>query len=122
VVVNTVGSSAQSLAALFDEPFRRTFAKASRQIPEMEQAILLIRAVISLPKQMSSPLESAYDQSPSSAARKHSTTSAISQGLVRILISMAENPEDPFQAITLETLTELGRAWMFKSAMIRTLM
>lgn len=48
------------------------------------------------------------------------TTSAISEGkkadrpalaepLVRLLSSIAENPEDPLQPVCLETLTELGK-------------
>ena len=87
---------------------RRSFAKASRQIPEMEQAILLIRAIMSLPQPRSDQPGEASGHAVVSATRRYGKVPAISQALVRVLVSMAENPEDPFQAITMETLTELG--------------
>jgi hypothetical protein len=50
--------------------------------------------------------ESATRSSISSRETKNDPS--LSAGLVRVLVSMAENPEDPFQAISLETLAELG--------------
>jgi hypothetical protein len=77
----------------------------------MEQAILLIRAIIFLPKRLLAAQGDTFDrdQTAIDAARGQNETLAVSHALVRVLISMAENPEDPFQAITLETLTELGK-------------
>lgn len=74
----------------------------------MEQAILLIRAVMLLPPATPDQAGDACGESVIGTTRRHSKTPAVSQALVRVLVSMAENSEDPFQAIALETLTELG--------------
>ncbi len=42
------------------------------------------------------------------AAGKRREVPTLSEGLVRCIVSMAENPDDTFRAIALETLAELG--------------
>lgn len=93
---------------------RSTFAKATRDLTETGQAIQLIRMVMSL------FTHSSLGRSSSSVAKGRVPSSlelvgmnkdsgrAISEALIRVLVSVAENPDDPLQVICLETLAELS--------------
>jgi hypothetical protein len=87
-----------------------TFGRANRQSPEMEQALQLMRIVVLLP--VAAPADRA--QSNLEGVTENGDESrlyddpVLSEALVRILVSMAEIPEDPFQSTSLETLAEIG--------------
>jgi hypothetical protein len=76
----------------------------------MEQALQLIRVVILLPVAARNDRDrlgfEGMTADGSEGVLHHDPV--LSEALVRILVSMAENPEDPFQSISLETLAEIG--------------
>lgn len=106
----------------------RTFTRDARAIQEREQAIRLLRSVIMLPPPIKlRPPSRRNQQQPNSPSRRtliHTPTSGItndpmaklldnriplSDGLVRVLVSVAENPDDPLRFIATETLVEIGQ-------------
>lgn len=76
----------------------------------MEQALQLIRVVILLPvaarNDRDRPGFEVVTADGSEGVLHHDPV--LPEALVRILVSMAENSEDPFQSISLETLAEIG--------------
>lgn len=103
-----------------------TFTRDAKAINEREQALRLLRAIIVL------PLPKPGDR-PSSRRDGHSRTGsrqgnpysangygtelcaetlkrkvALTDGMVRALVSIAENPDDPMRIICMETLIEIG--------------
>lgn len=86
----------------------------------MEQALKLLRAVFFLPyTQAASNLVDITTDSPfeergpvtfgTKGAEDYAESAVVSQGIIRVLVSLAENEEDAFQAIGLECLAELGK-------------
>ena len=70
----------------------------------------MIRSIMSLPDNSSTnPAQSGPERTNvnDDAVIAHDDP-LLSEGLVRILVSMAENPEDAFQSVSLETLAEIG--------------
>lgn len=84
---------------------RRLFARAARQYPELEEAIKLLRRYMILPEKAGATISLA--QSVISEGKK-ADRPALAESLVRLLTSIAENPEDSLQPVCLETLTELA--------------
>ncbi|KAK6906421.1 hypothetical protein I203_100406 [Kwoniella mangroviensis CBS 8507] len=99
----------------------RTFTRDSKAVHEREQALRLLRAVIVLPppppsRPASSPLTS------KSRTRSHSRQAEfeapiqklldervpLTDGLVRAIVSAAENPDDAMRTVCMETLVEIG--------------
>lgn len=67
----------------------------------------MIRAVILLPAStVDRPARSNSGSDDDADSAGHFV---LSEALVRVLVSMAENSEDPFQAISLEILAEIGQ-------------
>ncbi|WVR08773.1 hypothetical protein IAU60_005831 [Kwoniella sp. DSM 27419] len=104
----------------------RTFSRDSKAVHEREQALRLLRAVIVLPaptsfRPASSPVQSRHrSRSRQSAAagqpegdhgpidRLLRNRVALTDGLVRALVSAAENPDDAMRTVCMETLIEIG--------------
>ncbi|WWC92493.1 uncharacterized protein L201_007452 [Kwoniella dendrophila CBS 6074] len=106
----------------------RTFTRDSKAVHEREQALRLLRSVILLPsspyppnsRPATSPLQSR------SRTRSHSRQSVyqaqlepqiqkllenrvpLTDGLVRAIVSAAENPDDAMRTVCMETLVEIG--------------
>ncbi|WWC98367.1 hypothetical protein V866_005258 [Kwoniella sp. B9012] len=99
----------------------RTFTRDAKAVHEREQALRLLRAVIVLPplppsRPASSPLTS------KSRTRSHSRQAEfeapiqklldervpLTDGLVRAIVSAAENPDDAMRTVCMETLVEIG--------------
>ncbi|WWC72760.1 uncharacterized protein I206_106724 [Kwoniella pini CBS 10737] len=107
----------------------RTFTRDTKAIHEREQALRLLRAVIILPpspptRPSSSPVisrsqqrtkshsgrsrftnENEYDSAIIKLSRQ---TVPLTDGLVRAIVSAAENPDDPIRTVCMETLVEIG--------------
>lgn len=110
----------------------RTFVRDAKHVHEREQALRLLRSVITLPAPPTSP-----SRPPSSRAhrsrngRSRSRTSqsrntsaldqinaftiileqkvALTDGILRSLVSVAENPDDALRTICMQTLVEIGK-------------
>lgn len=81
---------------------------------ETGQAIQLIRTAVSLPlhtplgRSSSSATKSRVPSSSELAGMSKEVQHVVSEALIRVLVSVAENPDDPLQVICLETLAELS--------------
>ena len=106
----------------------RTFTRDTKAQQEKEQALRLLRAVICLPPPTPDFLryrsQSGHDRR--NAGRKMADTAPVdpidrllgrivplTDGMVRALVSVAENPEDPIRMVCMETLIELGERLVF---------
>ncbi|KAK8850712.1 hypothetical protein IAR55_004632 [Kwoniella newhampshirensis] len=100
----------------------RTFTRDAKAVHEREQALRLIRSVVILPplpksKPPPSPVR-ARSQSRHAAQNPVNETGPISDilqrrvpltdGLVRAIVSAAENPDDAMRTVCMETLVEIG--------------
>jgi hypothetical protein len=65
-----------------------TFTRDAKAVVEREQALLLLRAVMALPRD---------DRGV-----------ALTEGLIRAVVSAAENPDDAMRIVCMETLVEIG--------------
>lgn len=107
----------------------RTFTRDAKHVHEREQALRLLRSVITLPAP-----PPASRPSSSRASRKHGSRSrrpshsrhpsthdagnvfvlilaqkiALTDGILRSLVSVAENPDDALRTICMQTLIEIG--------------
>ncbi|WRT70894.1 uncharacterized protein IL334_007893 [Kwoniella shivajii] len=98
----------------------RTFTRDSKAVHEREQSLRLLRAVIILPplppqRPSSSPLtakrrsHSHHLTSPESPIQKLLENRVpLTDGLVRAVVSAAENPDDAMRTVCMETLVEIG--------------
>ncbi|KAK4687008.1 rapamycin-insensitive companion of mTOR, partial [Tremellales sp. Uapishka_1] len=88
----------------------RTFTRDARSVIEREQALRLLRAVITLPPL---PVPLPRHEEPPEASRSRFQALGrlripLTDGLVRALVSIAENPDDAMRTICMETLVEIG--------------
>ncbi|WVQ95387.1 hypothetical protein IAU59_002484 [Kwoniella sp. CBS 9459] len=102
----------------------RTFTRDAKAVHEREQALRLLRSVIVLPpaapsRPASSPLKTRSHSRHSHRSTRqieHDEPSArllenrvpLTDGLVRALVSAAENPDDAMRTVCMETLVEIG--------------
>ncbi|WVW80639.1 hypothetical protein I302_102625 [Kwoniella bestiolae CBS 10118] len=105
----------------------RTFTRDAKAVHEREQALRLLRAVIVLPplppsRPASSPLASrsrtrshsrnghahAYAQFEGPIQKLLEDRVPLTDGLVRAIVSAAENPDDAMRTVCMETLVEIG--------------
>ncbi|WWD20882.1 hypothetical protein CI109_105359 [Kwoniella shandongensis] len=100
----------------------RTFTRDAKAVHEREQALRLIRSVIILPpppksRPPSSPIKSRSQSrhrvqemdcgsGPMSEILQNRV--ALTDGLVRAIVSAAENPDDAMRTVCMETLVEIG--------------
>lgn len=80
-----------------DELTDRTFTRDAKAVCEREQALRLIRAVVTL------PIDETHDPCPTLNYKV-----ALRPGFVRAVVSAAENPDDPMHTVCMETLTEIA--------------
>lgn len=103
----------------------RTFTRDTKAVVEREQALLLIRAVVVLPSERPRRL-SLIDMSASPSRRGlHMSLMAdpktdflnrrvpLTDGLVRAVVSVAENVDDAMRIVCMETLVEIGTSNFF---------
>lgn len=89
----------------------RAFTRTNRRYAELEEAIKLLRQYMILPDGDKKEERVFEETGPSETfLGKQVDRPALAEPLVRILSSIAENPEDPLQPVCLETLTELGES------------
>jgi hypothetical protein len=106
----------------------RTFARDAKAVHEREQALRLLRAVITLPPPTRSHRTASlrYHTSPARSRPTHSRHGSaravlpghvvqllacrvpLTDGLVRAIVSAAENPDDAMRIVCMETLVEIG--------------
>lgn len=119
-------------------PLRSTFTRDAKHVHEREQALRLIRSVITLPlpplppPSSSRPASSRAHGRHPSHSRSRSRTShsrqasnqdpfnafsliliqrvALTDGILRSLVSVAENPDDALRTICMQTLIEVGKS------------
>ncbi|WVF67846.1 hypothetical protein IAT40_002607 [Kwoniella sp. CBS 6097] len=102
----------------------RTFTRDAKAVHEREQALRLLRAAIVLPpappsRPASSPIKTRSHSRHSyrstcqtdidqPSARLLENRVPLTDGLVRALVSAAENPDDAMRTVCMETLVEIG--------------
>lgn len=129
-------SWAKMLSAGIEWLFIRTFTRDAKAVHEREQALRLIRSVIVLPppslRPISSPVRSRSHSQSQAYSRSNSRSTKrgvngdheegfvavvmenkvpLTDGIVRAVVSVAENPDDAMRTICMETLLEIGEHW-----------
>nr|KIR45878.1 sterility protein Ste20 [Cryptococcus bacillisporus CA1280] len=126
-------SWAKMLSAGIEWLLIRTFTRDAKAVHEREQALRLIRSVIVLPPPSLRPISSSSLPRSHSQSRSYSRPSSrstrrgvngdgeegfvavvmenkvpLTDGIVRAVVSVAENPDDAMRTICMETLLEIG--------------
>ncbi|WVO18166.1 hypothetical protein L204_105869 [Cryptococcus depauperatus] len=100
----------------------RTFTRDTKAVHEREQALRLIRAIIVLPSTPVSPPSPTKMKSGSISIQNTKNVEAsdgfatvllrnrvpLPDGIVRAMVSAAENPDDAMRTVCMETLVEIG--------------
>jgi rapamycin-insensitive companion of mTOR len=76
----------------------RTFTRDAKHLTEKTQCLKLVRSLLSLSTVIS----------PASSSSSGRGRIPLSDAIVRTLVSVAENADDAFKGICLETLAEIG--------------
>ena len=93
-------SHVQAIAHSLTFVTRRTFTRDAKHLTEKTQCLKLVRSLLSLSTVIS----------PASSSSSGRGRIPLSDAIVRTLVSVAENADDPFKGICLETLAEIGQS------------
>lgn len=82
----------------------RTLSRDIKAVVEREQALLLLRAVTSLPHNDLNEFGTSHARSQLLAQKV-----PLTDGLVRAIVAIAENSQDAMWIVCMETLVEIGK-------------
>lgn len=87
----------------------RTMARDTKAVVEREQALLLLRAIATLPRSRPS---TDLNASQASLGRVNLLAYKVplTDGLIRAIVAIAENSQDAMWIVSMETLVEIGKS------------
>ena len=93
---------------LYGKLICRTMARDTKAVVEREQALLLLRAITTLPRPR---LPTDLYASHSSLGRVNLLAYKVpmTDGLIRAIVAIAENSQDAMWIVCMETLVEIGK-------------